>query len=619
MGKKLKDWGLFCFILCLMCTIMKVPIHAADGPNADPTYSCAFIGIGTVNSEDSNAVDEMQYLYNVRQPESEITMQGVTYDKSTNTITLQDYDGKNKAIITNEMGDDLKVNVIGTNHIRQLYAYGYGYGGSVTLTGDGTLLINEDKASISPIYLDAEEANAKVTISKDLTIKMFTAQTNVTPLISVQYTAASEKGIFFENNDARNEKVEKSSVRSSNLIHKVYCLDKDTSLYPCTPKDNTDTEMYGALSYDYDVESNKMKYVIYKIVKDEELGILAEKAVDAAGNARSADEFIIDETEATMKATILNQFSLYSLVTYKRNDNPNDELGYACKMFSENYNGVDLGSFYSMYKIVQKDGKLFGVPVEGQQRVPKENKDILSLYTAMEGPERYFYSYYGTSEAESDRNESCVNGHDLETNIEKATDKKDGQIITKCATCNQIISIATISKISNIQLDKDCYIYNGKLQVPNVFIKDQMGKELTADSYEITYPKNATKVGKYSILVTLKGDYYAGNITEDFTIIPKGTAFTKLSLSKRKIVAKWKKQTSQTTGYQIQYATDSKFRKNVVTETINKNKTTTKVLAKTKAGKKYYVRIRTYKQIKVNNKNLKLYSSWGKVKSIKIN
>jgi hypothetical protein len=74
MGKKLKDWGLFCFILCLMCTIIKVPIHAADGPNADPTYSCAFIGIGTVNSEDSNAVDEMQYLYNVRQPESEITM-----------------------------------------------------------------------------------------------------------------------------------------------------------------------------------------------------------------------------------------------------------------------------------------------------------------------------------------------------------------------------------------------------------------------------------------------------------------------------------------------------------------------------------------------------------------
>ena len=47
-------------------------------------------------------------------------MQGVTYDKSTNTITLQDYDGKNKAIITNEMGDDLKVNVIGTNHIRRM-------------------------------------------------------------------------------------------------------------------------------------------------------------------------------------------------------------------------------------------------------------------------------------------------------------------------------------------------------------------------------------------------------------------------------------------------------------------------------------------------------------------
>ena len=138
-----------------------------------------------------------------------------------------------------------------------------------------------------------------------------------------------------------------------------------------------------------------------------------------------------------------------------------------------------------------------------------------------------------------------------------------------------------------------------------------MGKELTADSYEITYPKNATKVGKYSILVTLKGDYYAGNITEDFTIIPKGTAFTKLSLSKRKIVAKWKKQTSQTTGYQIQYATNKKFKSSK--KVTSKKSTTRKTIKKLKSKKTYYVRVRTYKKLYDTN----YYSKWSNTMKIK--
>ncbi|MCM1434389.1 MAG: fibronectin type III domain-containing protein [Clostridiales bacterium] len=89
-----------------------------------------------------------------------------------------------------------------------------------------------------------------------------------------------------------------------------------------------------------------------------------------------------------------------------------------------------------------------------------------------------------------------------------------------------------------------------------------------------------------------------------------------MTAGKKKFTVKWKKQSAQTTGYEIQYATDSKFTQNKKTVTVSKNKTTSKVVSKLKAKKKYYVRIRTYKTVKVNGKNTKIYSSWSKAKTV---
>lgn len=70
-------------------------------------------------------------------------------------------------------------------------------------------------------------------------------------------------------------------------------------------------------------------------------------------------------------------------------------------------------------------------------------------------------------------------------------------------------------------------------------------------------------------------------------------------------------------GYQIQLATDKKFKKNKKTVTISKQKTTKTTVKKLKAKKKYYVRIRTYKNVKYQGKTIKVYSSWSKVKTVK--
>ena len=92
----------------------------------------------------------------------------------------------------------------------------------------------------------------------------------------------------------------------------------------------------------------------------------------------------------------------------------------------------------------------------------------------------------------------------------------------------------------------------------------------------------------------------------------KSTKIKKVKGSKKAIAVQWVK-TKGVKGYQVQVATDKKFKKNKKTVTIKKQKTTKTTVKKLKAKKKYYVRIRTYKI--VNGK--KVYSSWSKVKSVK--
>ena len=87
------------------------------------------------------------------------------------------------------------------------------------------------------------------------------------------------------------------------------------------------------------------------------------------------------------------------------------------------------------------------------------------------------------------------------------------------------------------------------------------------------------------------------------------TTITSIKAQNKAFTVKWKKKSS-ITGYQIQYSTNSKFKKNNKKIKIKNAKTVSKKITKLKASKKYYVRIRTYQG--------KKYSKWSKVKSIKI-
>ena len=201
----------------------------------------------------------------------------------------------------------------------------------------------------------------------------------------------------------------------------------------------------------------------------------------------------------------------------------------------------------------------------------------------------------------------------------EATLSKDGRLVSPqvCKNCDdEYEKTAVIPKIGTVKLSKTAYTYNGKVQRPGVVVKDRTGKALKGGvDYNVSYPKGMKNVGKYTVKVTFK-ENYSGSKSLTYSINPKGTGVSKVTAAKKGFKVTWKKQKTQTTGYQVQYSTDKNFKKNNKTVTISKNSTTSKSVGKLKAKKKYYVRVRTYKTVKFGGKSVKLYSGWSKAKSV---
>ena len=120
--------------------------------------------------------------------------------------------------------------------------------------------------------------------------------------------------------------------------------------------------------------------------------------------------------------------------------------------------------------------------------------------------------------------------------------------------------------------------------------------------------------GKATITVTAKATSTYSKSVKKITVygVPKKPEMKKLTAGKKKFTVQWKKD-KKADGYQVQYSTDKKFKKNVKSVNVSK-KSTKATVKKLKKGKTYWVRMHSYK--KINGK--KYYSGWGKVKSVKV-
>ena len=164
---------------------------------------------------------------------------------------------------------------------------------------------------------------------------------------------------------------------------------------------------------------------------------------------------------------------------------------------------------------------------------------------------------------------------------------------------------------TTIKTSGNSYSYTGNYIRTTVTVEGPEGVLTEGTDYEVSYSNNKY-VGKAKI--TIKGiGKYEGQVVKTFKIRPTKVTVSKLTRSSSgKLKLTWKKHSTQTTGFQIQYSTSSTFKK-AKTVTVSGKTSTAKTISKLTKGKKYYVRVRAYKTVN----GVKYYGSWSSKKSLR--
>ena len=372
MMRRWKKIMALCFAFLMSFVMLGSSVEAANGPN-EQDWSSAYIVIddGSVN---------LKQLYNADKSVTISTVKNISYDKKTNTLTLNGYQEAEKRIVANEMGDDFKVKVVGNNQIQGIAVWGYSYGGSLTLEGNGSLEINKNRVQGEPIFLMAEEANAQFKVKQGVTLKVY-RDNKFSSSIVVSYSAAAKDGIVFEGNDTLNQKVQKTPQKEAKqMTAAVYEL---ADFIPCTPKDDSVTGIYGALRQ-AGSSDDEPYYNIYKI-QEVFPEIWLASMQDENGNYFWSSNFTINTNAQKIKAYTTSVTS-YSLMMLNKKTSSGTVPDYVARF---DYDQQKNEEVCSIYKIKKKDNKNYAIPVEGEQNQPMS---ILDKYEIV-STGRIFYNY----------------------------------------------------------------------------------------------------------------------------------------------------------------------------------------------------------------------------------
>lgn len=116
---------------------------------------------------------------------------GASYNLKTNTLTLKNVKAKDASLMLMEMGDDFKISLIGYNELGSISSFAGTRGGSITITGNGELVVNRTK-KFDGITISANETNSTLTIEETVKFKAYADPELEIPAIDIFSSACTD-------------------------------------------------------------------------------------------------------------------------------------------------------------------------------------------------------------------------------------------------------------------------------------------------------------------------------------------------------------------------------------------------------------------------------------------
>lgn len=382
---KLKRKLLAGLLTLCMAVGMAVPAFAANGPSSgDMSYAWVQLYDSSVAEPDGSYV-----LYS-NGGEAD-TVEGAVYDKATNTITLTNYNHPEMTLATNEMGDDLKLHLVGDNHIAELVVWGFGWGGNLEITGDGSLTINENKTSqIAAIRFMAEGTQGLLKVGSNASVTAYKSAGENTYSAAFVYTTSSTLP-FQGNLEAALTMTPDSGVEGEYAVGATVIYEVEESYanrtWQLATKDN-DGKLYGIYFFEAN-EYSEGQTDVFELVKVDGLASGNEYlavAVSQTAGVAWPEGYTKDPEGKTVDANISNTKTM----TLLQKDGETFYWG-SDKIEYPPEGGVGT-SWYSVYKgltdkmeIVDhwgdKKEAVIAAPVDGMRNLTTDQKAIPEGYS----------------------------------------------------------------------------------------------------------------------------------------------------------------------------------------------------------------------------------------------
>lgn len=492
-NKKLKKFlclsaaAMLAFLMCAACLL--VPAKGENGPCDTGDWALAYISVGN-DGDSSNPQGEYKTIYSANSKDIS-TVEGISYDRASNTLTIENYNNTKNRIAMNMMGDDFKINIKGENHIGELISYGDGWGGSITLTGNGKLYINENKYYETGIYINAENTKSVITVGSECSVYVCSGQNAIVSSSNTTSDIIKAEGkISTQLHTEVTHPVKMTMIFagyfSDTLEHwegNVYTKEGDSAKYDClqsTKNDGTVTYCY------YELKKYDGFDKGYIGVKKEELSEKSSdyKMTDEIVKWYSADS-LSGSTSTLVKDTKTGE-EVYAVVS-KYDSATGNSKGYLCKIIAnfgiDEYNQETcLVDIDNPVADIENPNEYYVKLPDGYEAVGEEMTNIYNVSVKNEKVE-----FIGSSAALDDKNNDV---------------KKDEEVI-EIPSDDKTVEADDFNEIINKNQDSDVII-NSNNDISFKFEKGTMNQIDGVDKYDFTTEvvKEVENAGKLPAGVT---------------------------------------------------------------------------------------------------------------------